>query len=151
MSCDHAGTVLRQGGSDAGQEALAVGTAEELTRRVSALLDQRGGPPNAAAELQPVLAALAQQAELLHAEVHRLPVWQMAGVLFSRLLLRIVSTCLRVLFGYAILLSCVSAGAPVDASMMFHALSLPSSDLLPTLALARAPVSVLHEVPAAVG
>ena len=58
---------------------LTIGTAEELTRRLSALLDQRGGPPDAAADLQAVLAALSQQAESLQAEAHRLPVWQIAG------------------------------------------------------------------------
>ncbi len=67
--------------SDVGGEVLTLGTAEELTRRLGALLDQRGGPPDAAADLQPVLGALAQQAESLQAEAHRLPVWQIAGVL----------------------------------------------------------------------
>ena len=68
-----------QAAADFDRGAIDLGTAEALTRRLGALLDQRGGPPDAAANLQPVLAKLAQQAESPQAEAQRLPVWQIAG------------------------------------------------------------------------
>ena len=68
-----------QAAADAGGGAVDLGTAKALTRRLEELLDEQGGPPDAAANLQPVLAALAQQAESPQEKAQRLPVWQIAG------------------------------------------------------------------------